>query len=114
MHKTSSLNLPFAVRTFSLNWKAVLGFIWILAILTVSTLFLFYIFQVDSFATKKYLVRDYQKELNKLTIESKALELNSLQANSLNNIIASLEGLNLERVNKTYYIRVLDTKVVTK
>jgi len=114
MYKTSSLNLPFAIKTFSLNWKAVLGFIQILVILTALTLFLFYIFQVDSFATEKYLIGDYQKELNKLTIESKALELNSLQANSLNNIIASLEDLNLERVDKTYYIRVLDTKVVTK
>ena len=115
MNKALTLNPPFILkRTLSLNWKIYLKIFWGLSVLSILTLLVFYIFQVNSEASGSYLIQKYEKKFNELSIENKNLEISSSQLNSLDNIIASLEGLNLERVNKTYYIRVLDTKVVTK
>ncbi len=114
MIKTLSLNLPFVSKKNSFNHEGVLRAIQFLAVLTVMSLFGLYLLQVNQFIAERYSVQKHQRDLNRLTSESKSLEVNSLEANSLNNITTSLEGLGLERVNKTYYIRVLDTKVVTK
>lgn len=113
MVKATSINLPF-VRSVSFNWNAILGAIQILAIVTALFLFVLYLFQINYFASENYLVRDYQGRLDGLRGATKALEISSLQANSLDSVSSSLESLNLERVDKTHYIRVLDAKVVTK
>ncbi len=114
MIKAISLNLPFVSRKSSFDFGAVLKLCQLLILLTALALFLLYIFQVNYYISERQSARQYRQELNKLALESKSLEINSLEANSLDNITSSLEGLGLERVNKTYYIRVLDTKVVTK
>ncbi len=114
MIKSIALNLPFVSRKSSFSFGSVLRISQFLVLVIALAFFFLYVFQVNYYIAERYSLRNSQKELNSLASESKSLEINSLEANSLNKVTTFLEGLDLERVNKTHYIRVLDAKVVTK
>lgn len=69
------------------------------------------IFQVNSLISKGYLVQNYEKQLNNLTVENKNLEIKFGKINSLENLDALVKNLNFEKVDKIYYIRILEGQV---
>jgi hypothetical protein len=71
----------------------------------------FCIFQVNSLITKGYLVQNYEKQLNDLTVENEGLEIKFGKINSLENIDTLVKNLNFEKVDKIYYIRILEGQV---
>jgi len=80
----------------------------ILNIILIVLLIGFCIFQVNSLITKGYLVQNYEKQLNDLTVENEGLEIKFGKINSLENIDTLVKNLNFEKVDKIYYIRILE------
>jgi len=83
----------------------------ILNIILIVLLIGFCIFQVNSLITKGYLVQNYEKQLNDLTVENEGLEIKFGKINSLENIDTLVKNLNFEKVDKIYYIRILEGQV---
>jgi len=77
------------------------------------SLLAFYIFQITAVISEGYQVQDYQKKISKLSEENKILEINSTKINSLENIDNRIQGLGFERINKTHYIQILGSSMVT-
>lgn len=112
---TLALNPPFLLRYFlSLNWKINLRIFLVLSVLSIIALLIFYVFQVNAGVSERYLIQGYEEKLSEISKENQNLEISSVQANSLNNITVLIEGLNFEKTDKIYYIRVLDNQIVTK
>ncbi len=83
----------------------------ILNIILIVLLIGFCIFHVNSLIAKGYLVQNYEKQLNDLTVENEGLEIKFGKINSLENIDTLVKNLNFEKVDKIYYIRILEGQV---
>ena len=109
------LNPPIVFRrSFSIKWRVILRVFWILSVLLILSLLIFCVSQINAEVSEKYLIQKYEKKLSQTLKENQNLEISSVEAGSLENIVVLLEGLNLEKAEKTHYIRVLDGKVVAK
>ena len=115
MQNTLILNLPISiVRPLILRRKFNLKLFYILTFLSIFSLLVFYIFQINSIIQKTYLLQNYEKELTKLQEENQNLEINFAKSNSLENLESLVQNLNYEKVEKIRYIQVLGGQVVTK
>lgn len=74
----------------------------------------FYVFQVNSLNKEIYLIENYEKQLNQLSGENEALEINFSEVNSLRNIVSYLQDQNFERANKIKYIHILEAFVAIR
>ena len=92
--------------------KISLKFFWILSFISVISLLIFYIFQVNSMIGETYLIQNYQRKIKELFQENKTLEVNFYQANSLSTIENLVKNLNFEKVEQVHYIQVLESQVV--
>jgi cell division protein FtsB len=97
------LKLRFSLKTF-----------WIFSFVSIIILLAFYIFQINSVTSEGYLLQNYQKKLNQLRQENKILEINLAQLNSLGSVEKQIERLGFEKVDKVFYIQVLENQIVTK
>lgn len=77
---------------------------------------IFYIFQVGTLTQKIYLIKDYEKRLEKLSKENEVLEINLSKSNSLSNIENYLIGENFvkTKAGQVKYIQILEGTVVAK
>jgi len=112
MNNISILNPPFVLK--SLKWPITSRMFWFLSILLLISLLISYIFQVNTEVSERYLIQEYEKKASDVSRENKNLEISSVQLSSLDNITALLENLKFEKTDKIYYIRAIDTQVVTK
>ena len=92
--------------------KIGLKFFWILSFISIISLLIFYIFQVNAMIGKIYLIQNYQRKINELSRENKTLGINFYQANSLSTIESLVKNLNFEKVERIHYIQVLESQVV--
>lgn len=113
MNKILTLNLPFSfLRLFSLRIS--LKSFWYLAGLLIISLLVFYVFQVNTLMSENYQIQNYRQEIKKLTSENKILEIDSFQINSLENIGNKIKDLGFEKIDKVYYIQILESQMVSK
>ena len=87
---------------------------WALGIISIVAFSVFYIFQVNTEVSERYLIQKYEKKINELSKENKNLEVGSAQVTSLDKVIEQIASLNFEKTDKIHYIRVLETQVVAK
>jgi len=87
----------------------------ILSFISITFLFLLYIFQVSDLTQKIYLNKDYQKRLKRLSEENEVLVISLSKSDSLNNIENYLIRGNFVRANpgQVKYIKILEGTVVT-
>jgi len=102
--KTAILALP----KLDLRWFYLLGGITLFLLLSL------YIYQVNAETSEKYFVQGFEKRLFNILEENNLLKINSAKIASLDNIAQAIEGLGFEKINKVYYIQVMDSQVVTK
>jgi len=112
MNNTLTLNHPLIIKP--LKKLITLRLFWFLAVLSAAALLVFYVFQINAAVSERYSIQKYEKRTSEISRENQNLEISSAQTNSLDNVTAFLGELNFEKVNKIHYIRVLDTRVVTK
>jgi len=93
----------------------ILTIFWVINLIFFSVLSIFYIFQVGTLTQKIYLIKDYEKRLEKLSKENEVLEINLSKSDSLNNVENYLLSENFVRANpgQVKYIRILEGTVVT-
>ncbi len=113
MSYTDSLNLSISIiRPLTLKWRFSLKTILIFSFFSIIILSAFYIFQINLMILKSYQLQNYQKKLNQLQQENQILEINLAQVNSLDNVEKQIENLGFERLDKVYYIQVLESQIV--
>ena len=115
MNNSLSLTSPFILKrqTF-LRWKTVFKLILAVSVFLAGTSLVFYIFQVCSEVSERYLIQREEQRLNNLTAEVKKMEVISVQAESLDNIMNLIKNTSFEKAEKIHYIRVVGNKVVAK
>lgn len=107
-----ALNLSTSIiRPLILKWKFSLKTFWSLSFISIIILSTFYIFQINSVVSESYLLQNYQKKLNQLRQENLILEINLAQVNFLGNVEKKIENLGFEKVDKVYYIQVLENQI---
>jgi len=72
----------------------------------------FYIFQQNSLISEGYSIQKYQRNLNKLSEETKTLEFNFSQTNSLNLIKSEIDELGFEKVDRVHYLKTSGSQIV--
>lgn len=88
-----------------------LRFFGILSLFLIILLLAFYIFQISDVVSRGYQIQNYQKKLNKLSEETKLLEINSAQINSLGGIEERIQEMGFEKVGKIHYIQILESQI---
>lgn len=109
------LNQPFIVPRkifFNLNLK--IKIIFILAFIFIIFLLVFYVFQISAMVLESYRVQNFQKKIKEISQENKRLEINLLQAISLENVAEKIQKLGFEKVDRIYYIKPYENPVVAK
>ena len=84
----------------------------ILFVILIIGLLAFYVFQINTEISKRYLIKDYQKRITELSSQNKVLEISSAQNGSLDRIVELVASLNFEKTDKIHYIKILNTQVV--
>jgi len=113
MNKVLILNLPFSIFRF-LRWKFPVELFYWLIFFAIGVSLVFYIFQINTLISENYQIKNYRQKIETLTNENNDLEINSLKINSLENIEAKIKNLGFEKINKIYYIQILENQIVSK
>lgn len=102
--KLDFINLP----------KISLRKIWVPGFILITLLLMFYIFQISEITQATFFISKYEQEITGLSRQNKDLEANLSQEKSLSNLEIAIRKLNYEKVNKVYYIQILDGQVAAK
>lgn len=94
--------------------KINLGKIWIAGFILITMLIVFYIFQISEITKASFSASNHEQEIFKLSQQNKNLEFSLSRENSLVNLEVVLKKLNYERVDRVYYIKVIDKGVAAK
>jgi len=114
-NNVSVLNFPFIFRhRLFLKWRISLKIFLVFSSFVIIGLLGLYIFQVNVVVSEKYLIQKYEKQISEILKENQNLAINSTKLSSLTKVIKSLEELNFEKIDKIYYIRVLNNQMVAK
>ena len=121
MDNSLTLNHSFILEEKAfLRKKLNLNRLFFTGIFLMVVLSVFYIFQANNEISKKYLITQYESELSNLSKKNQDLTVNSIQINSLNGSAELLEqpnkenGLNFEKIDKIHYLKILDTRFVSR
>ena len=93
-----SINLP------RVNWKiyCLCGFSMILC------LSVFYVFSINNMTNGTYLIKDYQKQIDKLLVENKTLEQGFARTSFMGTIGEKTQEMSFQKVKEVKYIQILE------
>lgn len=86
----------------------------ILFVILIIGLLTFYVFQVNTEISARFLIKEYQKRATELASQNKILAINSTQNGSLEKMAEIIASQDFEKIDKIHYIRVLEAQVVAK
>lgn len=108
-------NFIFHNKLYSLSLpKLSLKIFWILGCVSVLSLSIFYVFQVNEITKETYLTKNYLKEIDSISRGNKILEINFAHISYLGDIEKNVQALNFEKVKKIKYIQILEGSLVVK
>jgi len=109
------LNSTFVLENSrSRRGKLILRIFWMTFLVSITSLLLFYIFQVNSLVGKNYLLREQERKLTEIKREKEILKIDLVRARSLLNLETYLQNQNFERKNRIRFIRVPKTPAGVK
>jgi len=108
-----SIRLPISIGA-SFKWSIIFKIFLILNFVLLISLLVFYVYQVNAEVSERYLIQEYEKQLNQLAKENQRLEITSIKATALVNVTEVLKETDFERTEQIKYIRVLDNQVVAR
>lgn len=113
MNHTLPLNLSIpTIRTFPLKLKFNLKSFVISFILIIISLVGFYFFQLNLLIFANSQIKKSQETIKKLTIENGNLEVQLARNNSLSSIEDLIKNLDFVKVDKIYYLQILENQIV--
>jgi len=108
-----SLSYPlFLIKKISLNFN--LKIFLIFEILLIVFLLISALFQTNIITTLGYQLQDFQRKANEISQENKSLEIDFAKINSLKNIEEKVQQLGFEKINKVYYLEIIESSVAAK
>ena len=87
---------------------------WLACIVSILSLSLFYILQVNSLTQEIYLLENKENKLTQLFSENEVLEINFSRYNSLINLENYLQNGRFEKISQIKYIQILESAVATR
>ena len=87
---------------------------WIFSAVLIVFLLVFYIFQVVRSTEAGFIISNYEKQITEFSRESKILNSDFSQLNSLVNLEIVLAGLDYEKIGKIHYLRLPGSQVAAK
>jgi len=101
LSKVNSIELP------EVNWRTicVAGFFIVVVLLG------FYAWQINDLTKKSYLAVDYDRQITKLSEESKNLEISFAKNSFLEQAFAKIKALNFQKTQLVKYVRIVDNSV---
>lgn len=110
------MNNTLAINYFPLNlkWKLSFQYLYPLLFVLIGLLFVLDIFQINSVIQNTYLLKNYEKELNLLSEDTKNLEIKLAQTNTLENIETLIKDSSYKKIEEIRYIQLIGSQVVTK
>jgi|GEM_PF-1532539 len=112
---TSVLNPVILIsQPFTFLGRLSMRAFWVFTFITVLSLFLISVFQLNKYIEESYLVQNYEKEVEGLNQENKLLEIKSSQVNSFVNIDDFIKSKSFEKTAKIEYIKVLEGTALAK
>lgn len=115
MNNILILNPPFIFRSsLSLKWYLGLKVFRFLSVILIIGLLAFYVFQINTEISARFLIKEYQKRATELANQNKILAINSSQNGSLEKMTEIIASQDFEKIDKIHYIRILDTQIVAK
>jgi len=112
MQNTLIFNPPFSTFRFFVLSRFSLKVFWVVSFLSIFSLLVIYIFQVNVLVSQIHTLKNYEKQIVQLSQENKILEINFSKANSLNNIENYLSTQNFEKASRVKYIQIRETEIV--
>jgi|SRR3989344_4623578 len=100
-NKIKTISLPI------INWRM----FYILGILSIISMLVLYVFLVNGLTRGTYLIKDYNKELNGILVESRILETNSNKTGLLVEVLERAKELSFEKTTKIKYVQILDNSL---
>jgi hypothetical protein len=95
--KSSYITLP------KISWK-----VFAVMFLFILCLSVYYVFQINNLTGGKYLISDYQKEINTSLAEKGILETKFARTGFLDNIEQRTQLLNFEKTAEIKYVQILE------
>lgn len=108
MSYTLVLNSPISIK-FRLNLA--LKFFWVLIFISIISLLVIYIFQVNSLTGESYLLKNQERKLTEIKKEKEILEISFSQVRSLANIENYFQNQNFKKANQVKYIQITESHV---
>jgi len=96
------------------RYRFFLGAFWVFCVISIVSLFILCVFQINSEISARYSVSQYNSQLGRVMDENSVLETKSLNLSGANDIESLVAGLNFEKVTQINYIKSFDQKVVSK
>ena len=111
MSQALTLNPPIFIN-FRLN--LVLKIFWFFVFISIISLFVFYVFQINSLTGENHLLKNQEKKLAQIKKEAEILKIDFAKANSLANVETYFQDQNFKKTNQVKYIRISDTSVAAR
>ncbi len=111
MSQTLILNPPIFIN-FRLN--LVLKIFWLFVFISIISLFVSYVFQINSLTGENHLLKNQEKKLAGIKKEAGILKIDFAKANSLANIETYFQDQSFKKTNQVKYIRISDTSVAAR
>lgn len=73
-----------------------------------------YVFGINQLTKGSYLIGNYEKKINGLTLESRELQMNFAESSFLGDIQDRVRQLSFEKTTEVKYIQVLDSALALK
>lgn len=112
MNNILALNqIILLTRCVDLRWTR--RFFAAIMMVSVFSLMVFYVFQVNNLTSSSYSLQDYQKNIEKLTRENEMLEKSLAGTKLLSDVEGRTLEFGFEKVNKINYIQTIETSVAS-
>jgi hypothetical protein len=97
--------------SISLKPGFVLRIFWTFIFVSIISLLVFYVFQINVLIGENYLLTNQEKKLTEIKREAEVLKIDFAKANSLTNIENYFENRVFEKTNEVKYIQILESSV---
>jgi len=108
MSYTLVLNPPISIN-FRLSLA--LKIFWLFISISIISLLVIYIFQINSLTNESHLLNNQEKKLAEIKKEAEILKIDFAKANSLANIETYFQNKGFKKANQVKYIRILETSI---
>ncbi len=102
----------FINNRLSDRWRIIFNLFGVVSVLAIALLLVLCLYQITDEASVSYSIRKSENRMQELLKNNKVLEISSLEKDSLNSVLSSIDQLNFEKIERVQYIKVINNQVV--